>query len=163
MSSDTLTTLATLVGARLRAKGVMLATAESCTGGWAAQSITAIAGSSEWFERGFVTYSNAAKMEMLRVKADTLRTHGAVSEQTAREMAAGALAHSRAQVAVAITGIAGPDGGSPEKPLGMVCFAWAAQDGVLKAETRHFKGDRESVRRQAVIAALQGVLELLEG
>ena len=163
MPSDTLTTLATLAGARLKAKGVMLATAESCTGGWVAQAVTAIAGSSEWFERGFVTYSNAAKMEMLRVKADTLRKHGAVSEQTAGEMAAGALARSRAQVAVAITGIAGPDGGAAEKPVGRVCFAWAMKSGAVSAETRQFKGDRESVRRQSVIAALQGVLELLEG
>lgn len=163
MTSDTLTTLATLVGAKLKAQGITLTTAESCTGGWVAQAVTAIAGSSDWFERGFVTYSNAAKMEMLRVKADTLRTHGAVSEQTAREMAAGALAHSRAQVAVAITGIAGPMGGSPEKPVGMVCFAWAIKGGVVSAVTHRFNGDRESVRRQSVIAALRGVLELLEG
>ncbi|OGA75704.1 MAG: damage-inducible protein CinA [Betaproteobacteria bacterium RIFCSPLOWO2_12_FULL_66_14] len=162
MPSDTLSTLATLVGAKLRANGLMLTTAESCTGGWVAQAVTAIAGSSEWFERGFVTYSDAAKQEMLGVSARTLAAHGAVSEETAREMAAGALAHSRAQVAVAITGIAGPTGGSPEKPLGLVCFAWAAQDGVLDAETRQFNGDRESVRRQSVIAALQGMLELLE-
>lgn len=162
MASDTLTALATLVGTRLRAKGMMLATAESCTGGWVAQAVTAIAGSSEWFDRGFVTYSDAAKQEMLGVSAATLARHGAVSEQTAREMAAGALAHSRAQVAVAITGIAGPTGGSPEKPLGMVCFAWTVQDGVADAETRHFKGDRESVRRQSVIAALQGIVKLLE-
>jgi nicotinamide-nucleotide amidase len=163
MSSETLTTLATLVGAKLRAKRLMLTTAESCTGGWVAQAVTAIGGSSEWFERGFVTYSDAAKREMLGVSVRTLVAHGAVSEETAREMAAGALAHSRAQLAVAITGIAGPTGGSPEKPLGMVCFAWAAKHGVLSAETRHFKGNRESVRRQSVIAALQGVLELLEG
>jgi nicotinamide-nucleotide amidase len=163
MPSDTLTTLATLAGARLKAKGLMLATAESCTGGWVAQAVTAIAGSSDWFERGFVTYSNAAKMEMLRVKADTLRTHGAVSEQTAGEMAAGALARSRAQVAAAVTGIAGPAGGSAEKPVGTVCFAWALKSGAVSAETRLFKGDRESVRRQSVIAALQGVLEVLEG
>lgn len=163
MPPDTLTTLATLVGAKLRAKGLMLATAESCTGGWVAQAVTAVAGSSEWFERGFVTYSDAAKQEMLGVSARTLAAHGAVSEQTAREMAAGALAHSRAQVAVAITGIAGPTGGSPEKPVGMVCFAWAIKEGMPGAETRQFKGGRESVRRQAVIAALQGVLERLEG
>ncbi|HEY5291711.1 MAG TPA: CinA family protein [Burkholderiales bacterium] len=162
MPSDTLTTLATLVGARLRAKGMMLATAESCTGGGVAQAVTAIGGSSEWFERGFVTYSDAAKEEMLGVSARTLAAYGAVSEQTAREMAAGALAHSRAQAAVAITGIAGPTGGSPEKPLGMVCFAWAIKGGVVSAVTQRFHGDRESVRRQSVIAALQGVLELLE-
>jgi len=162
MPSDTLTTLATLVGARLRAKGMMLATAESCTGGWVAQAVTAIGGSSEWFERGFVTYSDAAKQEMLGVSARTLAAHGAVSEQTAREMAVGALAHSRAQVALAVTGIAGPTGGSPEKPLGMVCFAWALNGGAVSALTRRFHGDRDSVRRQSVIAALQGVLESLE-
>jgi nicotinamide-nucleotide amidase len=163
MPSDTLTTLVTLVGAKLRAKGSMLTTAESCTGGWVAQAVTAIAGSSEWFERGFVTYSDAAKQEMLGVNARTLAAHGAVSEETARDMAAGALARSRAQVALAITGIAGPDGGSAEKPVGTVCFAWAMKSGAVSAETRQFKGDRESVRRQSVIAALQGVLELVEG
>ncbi len=163
MSSDALTTLATLVGARLKVQGLMLATAESCTGGWVAQAATAVAGSSDWFERGFVTYSNAAKQEMLGVSAGTLAAHGAVSEQTAREMAAGALAPSRAQVAVAITGIAGPAGGSPEKPVGTVCFAWTRNSGAPVAQTRRFEGDRESVRRQSVIAALQGVLELLEG
>lgn len=163
MSAEALATLATLIGAKLRARRLMLTTAESCTGGWVAQAITAIAGSSDWFERGFVTYSNAAKMEMLRVKADTLRVHGAVSEETAREMATGALAHSRAQVAVAITGIAGPSGGSPEKPVGMVCFAWAVKGAKISAQTRQFKGDRESVRRQSVSVALHGVVELLEG
>src|ERR1039458_201222 len=159
MPSDTLTTLATSVGAKLRAKGLMLTTAESCTGGWVAQVVTTIAGSSDWFERGFVTYSDAAKQEMLGVSARTLAAHGAASEQTAREMAIGALAHSRAQVALAITGIAGPSGGSADKPVGMVCFAWALKSGAVSAETRQFTGDRESVRRQSVIAALQGVLE----
>ena len=162
MAADTLTTLATLAGAKLKAQGLMLATAESCTGGWVAQCITAIAGSSDWFERGFVTYSDAAKQEMLGVSAATLAAHGAVSEPTAREMAAGALGRSRAQVAVAITGIAGPGGGTPQKPVGTVCFAWARNDGELQAATRQFDGDRESVRRQSVIAALQGVLELLQ-
>jgi nicotinamide-nucleotide amidase len=162
MSSDALTTLATLVGAKLKARGAMLATAESCTGGWVAQAVTAIAGSSDWFDRGFVTYSDAAKQEMLGVSAGALARYGAVSEQTAREMAAGALLHSRAQLAVAITGIAGPSGGSPEKPVGSVCFAWAVKEGVLSAETRHFKGDRENVRRQSVIVALQGVLGMLQ-
>jgi nicotinamide-nucleotide amidase len=163
MPSDTLTALATLVAARLRAKGLMLTTAESCTGGWVAQAVTAVGGSSEWFERGFVTYSDAAKQEMLGVSARTLAAHGAVSEETAREMAIGALGHSRAHVALAITGIAGPTGGSPEKPLGMVCFAWVTKGGLVSAVTHRFNGDRESVRRQSVIAALQGVLELLEG
>jgi len=163
MSSDTLSALATLVGARLKAQGLMLASAESCTGGWLAQAVTAIAGSSDWFERGFVTYADVAKQEMLGVSAATLARHGAVSEETAREMAAGALAHSRALVAVAITGIAGPSGGSPEKPVGTVCFAWSRKNAAPVVQTRHFDGDRESVRRQSVIVALQGVLELLEG
>ena len=162
MASDTIIALAELVGAKLKARGMMLATAESCTGGWVAQAVTAIAGSSDWFDRGFVTYSDAAKREMLGVSAGTLAKHGAVSEQTAREMAVGALAHSRAQVALAITGIAGPGGGSPQKPVGTVCFAWSRKDAAPIAQMRQFKGDRESVRRQSVLAALQGVLELLE-
>jgi nicotinamide-nucleotide amidase len=162
MTSDTLTTLAALVGARLKAKGLRLATAESCTGGWVAQTVTAIAGSSDWFDRGFVTYSNEAKQEMLGVRPETLVTQGAVSELTAREMAAGAIAHSRAQIAVSITGIAGPGGGTADKPVGMVCFAWATKQRDAVADTRHFQGDRESVRRQSVIAALQGVLQVLE-
>jgi len=162
MTADTLLTLATLVGTRLKARGFMLATAESCTGGWVAQALTAISGSSDWFERGFVTYSNAAKEDMLGVSPQTLERHGAVSEQTASEMAAGALAHSRADIALAITGIAGPSGGTPDKPVGMVCFAWAAKDRPPVCSTRQLTGDREAVRRQAVMAALQGVLEQLE-
>ena len=162
MTSDALTALATLIGAKLKAKGLMLATAESCTGGWVAQAITAIAGSSDWFERGFVTYSNASKQDMLGVSEATLAAHGAVSEQTAQEMAAGALRNSQAQVAVAITGIAGPSGGTPEKPVGTVCFAWVRSNGTPLAQTRSFEGDREGVRRQSVLAALQGVLALLE-
>lgn len=162
MSSDTFTPLATLLGAVLREQEMLLATAESCTGGWVAQAVTAVDGSSHWFERGFVTYSNAAKMEMLHVKAHTLQTHGAVSEQTAGEMAVGALAHSHAHVAVAITGIAGPGGGTADKPVGTVCFAWARTNRRVSTETRHFTGDRESVRRQSVMVALQGVLALLE-
>lgn len=162
MPADKLATLATRVGAKLCAKRLMLTTAESCTGGWVAQAVTSVAGSSNWFERGFVTYSDAAKRQMLGVRKRTLAVHGAVSEETAREMAIGALAHSGAQVALAITGIAGPGGGSPEKPLGMVCFAWAVTDGKINVQTRHFKGDRESVRRQSVIAALQGAVELLD-
>ncbi len=153
--------LARQVGARLKAAGAVLVTAESCTGGWAAQAVTAIAGSSEWFERGFVTYSNAAKQELLGVQPQTLQRHGAVSEQTAREMALGALAHSRGTVSLAVTGVAGPGGGSPDKPVGMVCFAWA-RDGALESETRRFSGDRESVRRQSVIHALEGLLKLLD-
>ena len=154
--------IAKRVGERLAAGRHMLATAESCTGGWVAQAITAIAGSSDWFERGFVTYSNDAKQEMLGVRADTLKRHGAVSEQTAREMAQGALARSKASLSVAVTGIAGPGGGSAEKPVGMVCFAWASRQGA-RTETTHFSGDRESVRHQSVIHALEGVLKTLDG
>jgi nicotinamide-nucleotide amidase len=162
MPHDTLSTLATIVGARLKERGLLLASAESCTGGWVAEAVTAIAGSSEWFERGFVTYSNAAKMEMLGVSAATLEAFGAVSEQTAGEMATGALAHSHAQLALSITGVAGPGGGSAEKPVGLVCFGWAGEGGAPLVITRNFSGDRESVRRQSVICALQGVLECLE-
>lgn len=162
MPHETLTTLAILVGARLNARGLRLATAESCTGGWVAGAVTAIAGSSAWFDRGFVTYSNDAKMEMLGVSAATLEAFGAVSEQTAGEMAAGALAHSHAQLALSITGVAGPGGGSAEKPVGMVCFGWAGEGGAPLVITRNFSGDRESVRRQSVICALQGVVERLE-
>lgn len=152
--------LAQRVGAALKAKGLRLATAESCTGGWVAMALTAIPGSSDWFERGYVTYSNEAKQEDLGVAADTLRRQGAVSEPVAREMAAGAQQRARAQVALAITGVAGPGGGTKDKPVGLVCFAWA-QGSNITSETRRFDGDRESVRRQSVLHALQRVLELL--
>ena len=127
-----------------------------------AQSITAIAGSSAWFDRGFVTYSNAAKQEMLGVTEATLERHGAVSEATARAMAQGAIAHSRADWAIAITGIAGPGGGSPEKPVGTVCFAWAQRDGGCEAQTCVFAGERAAVREQSVIHALRGLLARIE-
>jgi nicotinamide-nucleotide amidase len=140
----------------------MLVTAESCTGGWVAQAITSVAGSSEWFERGFVTYSDDSKQELLGVRNETLARHGAVSEETAREMAQGALARSKGTVALAVTGVAGPGGGSATKPVGMVCFAWAGKHTV-QSETRRFSGDRESVRKQSVIRALEGVLEELGG
>ncbi len=159
---DDLEKLAAELGAALLARGAWLAAAESCTGGWLAQSVTAIAGSSAWFDRGFVTYSNAAKTEMLGVPATTLERHGAVSEATARAMAQGALAHSRADWAVAITGVAGPSGGSPDKPVGTVCFAWAAKDGGCAAQTRHFAGDRAAVREQSVRHALRGLLHSLD-
>jgi len=161
VTPDPLTDCAALVGNRLREKGALLVTAESCTGGWVAQAITAIAGSSEWFERGFVAYSNAAKQELLGVRRETLEGHGAVSEETARELALGALQHSKGTISVAVTGIAGPAGGTAAKPVGLVCFAWATQDGI-RSEFRHFDGDRESVRRQSVVRALQGVLETLD-
>ena len=157
-----LQTLSESVGAQLLSRGEWLATAESCTGGWVAQTITAIAGSSAWFDRGFVTYSNAAKQEMLGVTEATLERHGAVSEATARAMAQGAIAHSRADWAIAITGIAGPGGGSPEKPVGTVCFAWAQRDGGCEAQTCVFAGDRAAVREQSVIHALRGLLARIE-
>ena len=150
------------VAQRLKASGGMIVTAESCTGGWVAQELTAIAGSSAWFDRGFVTYSNEAKQEMLGVRADTLRRHGAVSEETAREMAQGALGRGRGTVALSITGIAGPTGGTAEKPVGTVCFGWATTQGAMLAETKHFPGDREAVRRQSVEYSLAGVLRLLD-
>ena len=152
--------LARRVGAALKARGLMIVTAESCTGGWVAMALTAIAGSSDWFERGYVTYSNAAKREELGVAPATIERHGAVSEETAREMAAGALRNGRGQVALAITGVAGPTGGSRDKPVGTVCFAWA-EGSKISSGTMRFEGDRESVRRQSVVHALQGVLELL--
>lgn len=151
--------LAAQVGVALKARGWMLALAESCTGGGVAEAVTSIPGSSSWFDRGFVTYSNAAKFDMLGVNPGTVATYGAVSEQTVSEMASGALMRSLAQVAVAISGVAGPDGGTAEKPVGMVCFAWAA-NGKLVAETRHFNGDRQTVRQQSVQHALRGILQL---
>jgi len=161
MISEDLNALVQEVGRALKQHGLMLATAESCTGGWAAQMITSVAGSSEWFERGFVSYTNLAKREMLGVKTTILSRYGAVSEQTARAMAEGALAYSHAQVAFAITGIAGPSGGTPEKPVGTVCFAWAGKKRDTNSTKRIFTGDREAVRRLSVVTALQGLLEFL--
>ncbi len=155
--------LSEALGQVCRAHGLLIATAESCTGGWAAEAITHTAGSSAWFDRGFVTYANAAKTDMLGVRLITIETHGAVSLETAGEMAAGALANSNATISLAITGIAGPTGGSPEKPVGTVCFGWCLKnaDGemVPSCERRLFSGDREAVRRQAVIHALSGLIE----
>ncbi len=156
-----LESLAAELGAHLVERGEVLTTAESCTGGWVSQCITAIAGSSNWFDRGFVTYSNEAKADMLGVSKKTIVRHGAVSEQVAIEMATGALQRSRAQWALAISGVAGPAGGTPEKPVGTVCFAWAGPDGFAEAETRHFPGDREAVRRVSVEHALRGLLDRL--
>jgi nicotinamide-nucleotide amidase len=161
MASDALLPLARRVGAALKSRRVMLATAESCTGGWIAQAVTAVPGSSAWFERGFVTYSNEAKKEQLGVHAPTLARHGAVSEAVAREMAAGALARSRAQVALAVTGVAGPEGGTKAKPVGTVCFAWAHRGRGVASETRRFSGGRQRVRRRSVIFALEGLLQRL--
>ncbi len=153
--------LSFLVGEALLARRLMLACAESCTGGWVAEVVTATAGSSNWFERGFVTYSNAAKQELLGVRADTLRRHGAVSEAVVAEMATGTLKRSHAQVAVSISGVAGPTGGSPDKPVGTVSFAWVLRGEEPTTDTVRFSGDRESVRRQSVIHALRRLLEKL--
>ena len=147
-------------GKALKKKGQTLVTAESCTGGWVAQAVTSVAGSSDWFERGYVTYSNAAKREELGVSAKTLLRHGAVSEATARAMARGALKRGRGTIALAITGIAGPGGGAPGKPVGMVCFAWA-RGRKMRSETKRFRGGRSRVRRQSVVHALRGVLRWL--
>ncbi len=156
-----LETLAEQLGEALRERAMMLAVAESCTGGWVAQALTSVAGSSRWFDRGFVTYSNTAKQEMLGVSPATLGHHGAVSEATAREMAEGALSHSHAHMTVAITGIAGPGGGSLEKPVGTVWLAWSALGRPTRTRLEHFRGDRASVRHQAVAVALQGLLDLV--
>ena len=136
-----------------------MATAESCTGGLVAGAITDIAGSSEWFERGFVTYSNEAKIELLGVRPETLARFGAVSEATAREMAAGALERSRADIAVAVTGIAGPAGGTQDKPVGLVWLAWAIRNGHVEAVSRRFDGGRAAVRDASVAVALAGLVE----
>src|SRR5580698_1527487 len=148
--------LAAEVGRRLKSAGLMVAVAESCTGGWIAKALTDVAGSSAWFERGFITYSNEAKAAMLGVRQPTLAAHGAVSEEVVREMAAGAANWSQARVAVAVSGIAGPDGGTAEKPVGTVWIAWRWADGRMEAKHYLFKGDRGSVRFQASLTALEG-------
>jgi nicotinamide-nucleotide amidase len=154
-----LQTLAERLGRELLNRGERLVTAESCTGGWVAQAVTSVAGSSDWFDRGFVTYSNAAKIDMLGVPETTLARHGAVSEATARHMAQGALRRSVADWAVAITGIAGPGGGTPQKPVGMVCIAWGQRNGGCEALTCQFAGSRAEIREQSVRLALSGTLK----
>lgn len=156
-----LESLSAVVGQALSQRQWQLTCAESCTGGGVAEAITATAGSSAWFDRGFVTYSNAAKQEMLGVSAATLAQQGAVSEPTVREMAIGALAHSAAQASIAISGIAGPGGGSPDKPVGTVCFAWCLQAQPPESETLCFSGNRAAIRRQAVMHALTGLVTRL--
>jgi len=157
MPNDLLS-LADQLGQHLSKRGHLLALAESCTGGWIAQSVTEIAGSSAWFDRGFVTYSNAAKIAMLGVSEGTLQAHGAVSSQTATEMVAGALRHSEADIALAVTGIAGPSGGTAEKPVGLVFIAWQLRGQPIHCIEQHFEGDRHAVRRQTVQKALQCLL-----
>ena len=157
---DSLLALAAKLGQVATARGAMIATAESCTGGLVAGAITAIGGSSAWFERGFVTYSDLAKEQQLGVASSTIERFGAVSEETAKAMAQGAVRGSAAQWAVAVTGIAGPDGGSPDKPVGTVWFAWAGPDH-LQALKRQFDGDRAAIRRASVQVALEGLIDRL--
>ena len=152
--------LAESVGTQLRAARQMLVTAESCTGGWIAKMVTDIAGSSDWFDCGLVAYSYEAKQALLSVNPHTLETHGAVSRETAIEMVSGALVHSGASVAVAVTGIAGPGGGTSDKPVGTVWVAWKRRGGYPQAELFQFEGDRDAVRRQTVRAALDGLMTL---
>jgi nicotinamide-nucleotide amidase len=159
--AERLDKLAVELGHRLQAAQLMLATAESCTGGWVSKVVTDIPGSSSWFDRGFVTYSNGAKQDMLSVSAEALAVHGAVSEEVVLEMATGALEHSLAGVAVAVSGIAGPDGGTEERPVGTVCFAWAFKGRGPVSQRVQFAGNREEVRHQSVRLALERLLELL--
>lgn len=146
----------------LRAK-LTLVTAESCTGGGVGEAITRTAGASTWFDRGFVAYSNDAKVDLLGVRQETLGSHGAVSEAVAREMAVGALHQSSADLAVAVTGVAGPGGGTAAKPVGLVWFAWASLDGDVRTKFEVFGGDRAAIRHQAVVEALKGLVELVGG
>ena len=155
-----LNALSVTVGEALTARGWMLTTAESCTGGWVDEAVTATSGSSAWFDRGFVTYSNSAKVDMLGVSPATLANEGAVSEATVAEMAQGALEHSAAQLAIAVSGVAGPGGGTLAKPVGMVCLAWAQRGQPSRVRTLQLPGDRAAVRRQSVIHALRGLIEL---
>jgi len=156
-----LESLVEAVADALTRRGWMVATAESCTGGGVAKLLTDLPGSSRWFERGFVTYTNDAKREMLGVAPETLEQFGAVSEETVREMAEGACRHSHAQLTLAISGIAGPGGATPDKPLGTVYFAWAGESITTKSVREQFDGDREAVRAQAVERALQGLLDVI--
>lgn len=150
--------LAERLGRQLKAKGAKIATAESCTGGGIAQAITEIPGSSEWFDRGFVTYSNAAKIQMLGVRPETLERHGAVSAETAAEMAAGALARSEADCAIAVTGIAGPGGGTEAKPVGTVFIAWQWRGQEVRISKNLFQGSRRQIRAETVKAAIEGMM-----
>lgn len=165
-ASQTIERLAERLGAALRAQHLMLATAESCTAGGVGYAVTIVPGSSAWYDRGFITYSNEAKMQMLGVSSAYLRDFGAVSEPVARAMALGALSHG-AQVSLAVTGVAGPDGGSAEKPVGTVCFAWAIRREPssapwVKTRTELMSGDRSAVRTRSIIVALETLVGLLE-
>jgi nicotinamide-nucleotide amidase len=158
-NAEELLDLAQQLGDRLRARGLKLVTAESCTGGWAGAAVTAVPGSSHWYERGYVTYSNAAKQEDLGVSKNTLDTYGAVSGETAAEMAQGALQRAPADLAVSITGIAGPDGGSPGKPVGTVWIAVMRKGQPAQSQQHCFAGDRQGIRQQAVAAALRALID----
>jgi nicotinamide-nucleotide amidase len=160
---DDLILLAGDLGQRLAAQGLRLVTAESCTGGWIAKAVTDIPGSSAWLDRGFVTYSNAAKEDLLGVRPETLMEHGAVSAQVVAEMVVGALSRSAAEVAVAVSGVAGPGGGSPAKPVGTVWLAWVLPGRPPLIREAHFVGDRAAVRCQTVVLALATLIELLDG
>tara|TARA_Y100001936_G_scaffold240400_1_gene274786 strand:+ start:5371 stop:5907 length:537 start_codon:yes stop_codon:yes gene_type:complete len=161
IDDETLYNLAKRVGIALTQQGLVLVSAESCTGGWLGQIVTSIPGSSAWYQNGFITYTANSKQELLGISTKTIKEYGEVSEQTAQEMAHGATMRSRAQVAVSITGIAGPGGGTTNKPVGMVCFAWEIKDNHMRSATRHFSGDRKAVRQQAVAVAMQGLIDLL--
>ncbi|MBP2168030.1 nicotinamide-nucleotide amidase [Erwinia toletana] len=155
MTDDQLNQLSAAIGAQLQRRNATVTAAESCTGGWISKVITDIAGSSAWFERGFVTYSNEAKQQLTGVTATALEQFGAVSEQVVREMALGALQAAHADFAISVSGIAGPDGGTAEKPTGTVWFGFASANGTVLTRRQHFAGDREAVRRQATGWALQ--------
>ncbi len=164
MSNDTeqdLNKLVEALSSGLLGRGWKIATVESCTGGRVAALFTDFSGSSNWFDRGFVTYSNRSKVEMVGVDSGTLECFGAVSEQVASEMARGGVTHSDAQCALSITGVAGPDGGSESKPVGMVCFAWAGFNGESQSKMKYFRGDRQAVRTQSVLFAIREAVKLL--
>ena len=161
MTEQEISRLARELGVLLLARGETLAAAESCTGGWVGQAITSVPGSSGWFEAGFVTYSNAAKERLLGVRPQTLQEHGAVSAETAVEMAAGALERGQTDWSLAVTGIAGPGGGTPTRPAGTVLFAWLSRNGLSATEAMRFAGDRHAVRMQSVAHALEGLLKRL--
>lgn len=163
MNQDRLQRSSEQLGRLLEARGLRVVTAESCTGGWIGKALTDIAGSSDWVEGGFISYSNRCKQQMLGVDPALLSAHGAVSEPVVKAMAIGALARTDADLSVAVSGVAGPGGGSADKPIGLVWFAWARADDEVRAEAMRFSGDREAIRLQAVAFALQGLQALVDG
>jgi len=162
MINNTIQQLASKLGDKLIQINSIVATAESCTGGGVAYAITSVAGSSQWFDRSFVTYTNESKQEMLGVSAKTLIERGAVSEEVVVEMAQGAIRNSNANIAVSISGVAGPDGGSIAKPVGTVCFSWCNNMSTSISETKYFEGSRDQVRELAIKHALQGLIRLVD-